>query len=260
MYLCAMPVSVVIITNNEEARLPRTLSQLHWCDDIIVIDSFSQDATQKIAADFGCRVIQQKFEGYGAQKNTGIDLARHDWILSLDADEVLSDELINEIKVVCNPTSSYSAFSIPIRNVFLGREFKHGKESAFHHVRLFRKGSARYNLDAIHEKLLVQGKVAGLKGLILHYSYVNLSHFIQKMNAYTDRAAQAMALAGKSTTLVSICVKAPFYLIKHYILYGNWKNGRAGLIWSWMNAWYHTLKYLKLLEYQHATNSQNDAD
>lgn len=253
MYLCPMPVSVVIITNNEEARLPRTLSQLYWCDDIIVLDSFSQDATLKIATEFGCRVFQQKFEGYGTQKNTGIDLARHDWVLSLDADEVLSDELIQEINEVCVPTSSFSAFSIPIRNVFLGREFKHGKESAFHHIRLFRKGCARYNLDAIHEKLLVQGEIGRLTGLILHYSYLNLSHFVQKMDIYSERSALAMLGKGKTTSLLSILLKAPFYFVKHYFMYGNWRNGKAGLVWSWMNTWYHTLKYLKLLEYQRTT-------
>lgn len=252
-----MPVSVVIITNNEEARLPRTLSQLRWCDDIIVIDSFSQDATQKIATDFGCRFIQQKFEGYGAQKNTGIDLARHEWVLSLDADEVLSDELIKEVNACCHAASEYAAYSIPIRHVFLGREFKYGKESAFHHVRLFRKDCANYNLDAVHEKLVVEGKIAGLTGLIYHYSYLNLTHFIQKMNLYTDRSAHAMALAGKTTSLTRILVKAPFYFVKHYFLYGNWRNGVSGLIWSWMNTWYHTLKYLKLFEIQLAMKKQN---
>jgi glycosyltransferase involved in cell wall biosynthesis len=105
-----VPISVVIITYNEERNLPRTLEQLRWCDDVIVVDSYSQDRTLEIAHAFQCRVVQQRFEGYGLQKNHGIALAKHDWVLSIDADEVLSQELQHELQQLDLAHSDYQGY------------------------------------------------------------------------------------------------------------------------------------------------------
>ena len=243
-----MPISVVIITHNEERNLPRTLEQLRWCDDVIVVDSFSQDRTPEIAQAFQCRVVQQHFQGYGAQKNLGISLAKHDWVLSIDADEVLSQELQLELQQLDLARSEYQGYFLSIRHVFMNKAFRYGKESAYPHLRLFHKKYGQYNLDQVHEKVVLSGPTAQLKGLILHHSYHDLSHFVRKMNDYSDRAALQMFQRGKTSSLAGILIKIPFYFFKHYFLNLNILNGKAGFIWSWQSTWYHTLKYLKLYE------------
>lgn len=252
-----MSISVVIITHNEECNLPRTLEQLRWCDDVIVVDSYSRDRTLEIAHAFQCRVVQQSFQGYGAQKNHGIALAKHDWVLSIDADEVLSQELQQELQQLDLARSDYQGYYISIRHVFMNKAFRYGKESAYPHLRLFQKKAGQYNLDQVHEKLVLKGPTAQLKGLILHHSYHDLSHFVRKMNDYSERAALQMFQQGKTNTLLSILMKIPYYFLKHYLLNLNILNGKAGFIWSWQITWYHTLKYLKLYEMNQPSSKES---
>lgn len=244
----AVPISVVIITYNEEDNLPRTLAKLKWCDDIVIVDSGSTDNTSNIAMEHGARFYSHLFEGYGKQKNYGFLLAKHDWILSIDADEVLTDGLIEELHKVTNYSSEISAYRIPIRNVFLEREFKYGKESNFLHLRLFKNGIGSFNEDEVHEKLQVKGQVGSLKNHILHYSYKSVPHYMEKLETYTTRGAYQMYKNGKKRGLLLIYLLAPFYFFKHYVLYGNFLNGKPGFIWSILNAKYHTVKYLKLFQ------------
>jgi hypothetical protein len=243
-----VPISVVIITYNEERNLPRTLEQLRWCDDVIVVDSYSQDRTLEIAHAFQCRVVQQRFEGYGLQKNHGIALAKHDWVLSIDADEVLSQELQHELQQLDLAHSDYQGYFVSIRHVFMNKAFRYGKGSAYPKLRLFHKKTGQYNLDQVHEKVVLNGPTTHLKGRILHHSYHDLSHFVRKMNDYSERAAIQMFQQGKTNSLLGILMKMPFYFFKYYFLNLNILNGKAGFIWSWQSTWYHTLKYLKLYE------------
>lgn len=243
-----MPISVVIITYNEAHNLPRTLSKLHWCDDIVIVDSGSTDGTEQIAIKAGARFYTHAFEGYGAQKNYGFGLTTHDWILSIDADEVLSDALIDELLALDLKTTAAVGFRIPIRNVFLNREFKFGKESNYKHLRLFRKDKGHYDHADVHEQLIVEGAVSDMKHHILHYSYRGVAHYLEKMEDYTNRGAAKLYKKGKRRPLLLVYLLAPFYFLKHYVLYGNILNGKAGFIWSVLNARYHTVKYLKLYQ------------
>lgn len=245
-----MKISVVIITKNEEQNIGRTLSRLSWCDDIVVLDDFSADETKKIAQEFGARLFERKFDGFGTQKQYAVSQAKHDWVLNIDADEVLSDALIAELKSL-NTESSFTAYEIPIRHVFMGKEFKFGKESKFPHLRLFNKTFGNFNQAAVHEKVETNGKTGSLKNHILHYSYRDLEHYFRKFNSYTTAGAQMLKNKGKHKGLFLIIVSFPVYFIKHFVFYGNILNGRPGLIWSYLNAWYHTVKYLKLYELNH---------
>jgi len=242
-----MEISVLIIARNESSNLSRILPKAIWANEVIVIDDFSGDNTLQIAGSLGATVIQRKFDGYGSQKNFGVAQCRNNWVLSLDADEEISDELKNEIsKLEENPEAG--AYEIPLRLVFMGKEFTHGKESRHFHPRLFHKDKARFNDSLVHEKLLTAHPVKKLHSLIYHHSYRSLHHYFEKLNHYSERGAESLfEKRVKRNPLVTV-FSTGIYFFKHYILYRNILNGTEGLIWSYLNATYHTVKYLKLYQ------------
>ncbi len=243
-----MPVSTIIIAKNEAANLKLSLPQLKWCSDIVLIDDNSTDETLAIAESFGCRVFKRTFDGYGIQKQFAVSKAQNQWILNIDADEVLSDELVEEIAQLNLEDNEIVGYEIPIRHVFLGKVFKYGKESRFYHLRLFNKSKGNFDDAKVHEKVHLNGKVLKLQNVILHYSYKDLEHYFEKLNRYTSIGAAKLKENGKSRNLLLTVAGMPFYFIKHYFIYGNILNGKAGFIWSYLNAWYHVVKYLKLYE------------
>ncbi len=122
-------VSAVIITCNESRNIARTLSKLYWCDEIVIVDSYSTDNTVAICEEFGCRIFSKTFEGYGPQKKYAVAMAKNDWVLCIDADEVLSDALILEIRAELDSNPPFVAYELPMNLVFLNKEFRYGKES-----------------------------------------------------------------------------------------------------------------------------------
>ncbi len=243
-----MQISVIIIAKNEEDNLRRSLPKLSWCEDIIVVDDNSTDNTVAVAELFGAKVYGRTFDGYGPQKKFGISKARFDWILNIDADEVLTDALIDELRKLDLESGGFSGFEIPVRHVFMGKVFRHGKESRFYHLRLFNRHNGDFNSATVHEKVEVDGKTGRLSNVILHYSYKDLDHYFYKFNIYTSVGARNLKAKGKSRSLLLCLAAFPFYFVKHFFVYGNILNGRPGFIWSYLNAWYHTVKYLKLYE------------
>ena len=242
-----MQISVVIIAKNEGENLKRSLPKLHWCDDIVLIDDCSTDQTTETALAFGAKVFQRAFDGFGTQKQFGVSKTQHNWVLNIDADEVMEDDLIQEI-LSLKEQDGISAYELSIRHVFLGRVFLHGKESNYPHLRLFDKRKGNFNQALVHEKVEHTGKTSRLKGIILHYSYKNLEHYFQKFNTYTQAGAIKLKEKGKSRSIALSILSFPIYFIKHYLVYGNFMNGKEGFIWSYLNAWYHTVKYIKLYE------------
>jgi glycosyltransferase involved in cell wall biosynthesis len=242
-----MQISVIIIAKNEAENLNRSLPKLQWCDDIVLIDDCSSDQTAEIATSFGAKVFQRAFDGFGTQKQYAVSKTVHPWVLNLDADEVMEDELIQEI-LSLKESDEISAYELPIQHVFLGKVFKHGKESNYPHLRLFNKTKGNFNDAVVHEKVITSGKTLRLKGRVLHYSYKNLDHYFQKFNSYTQAGATKLKEKGKTRSLILCVLSFPIYFVKHYFVYGNILNGKEGFIWSYLNAWYHTVKYLKLFE------------
>lgn len=224
-----------------------SLPRLSWCDEIIVIDDHSTDQTAAVARDFGATVHHRHFDGFGTQKRFGVSLTSNNWVLNIDADEVLSEELIREIKEL-QPDDETVAFRLPVRHVFLGKAFLYGKESRYMHLRLFNKQQGNFDEAKVHEKVRVKGKTADLNNIVLHHSYRDLSHYFRKFNHYTDIGAQKLKEKNRTRSLPLCIMGFPFYFIKHYFVYGNILNGREGFVWSYLNAWYHTVKYLKLYE------------
>lgn len=242
-------VSAVIITLNEEAIIAETLSKLWWCDEIIIVDSGSTDKTVAICEQHGCSVFFRHFNGFGAQKNFGVSKAKNNWILCIDADEILSEPLIDEMRAeLGKPQIEYAAFSVPRNLVFMNKIFEHGKESGSSLIRLFDKTKGGWDGAVVHEKVSVEGVVKILKNKILHYSYHDYSQFVHKINLYSSLGAKKL-LSKKSTkgkALITLAI--PFNFFKYYVVDRNFLNGYRGFVWSVFNTFYHFVKHLKLGE------------
>jgi len=243
-------LSVVIITLNEEDRLPRTLEAVAWCDEILVVDSGSSDRTIDICSDYrNCRVIEHAFAGYGPQKRFAVGAARNDWILSLDADEVPDAELLSSLRqVLAGDLNSPGGFYLRRSLVFMGRVFEYGRESRERHLRLFDRRKANFTDALVHERVQADGSIGELAGRLLHYSYRDLDDYFQKFNRYSSLSAARMHAAGRRTGLVYMLLSGPFRFVQSYLIHGNWRNGIPGLVWSILAAYYKTVRYLKLLE------------
>lgn len=237
-------VSVVIITLNEADRLPATLEAVRWCTDIVIVDSGSSDDTLRVAQEFGARVIAHPFAGYGAQKQFACSQAQQPWILSLDADEVITPELAIEIEELLKEPQ-HVAYRIPRRFRFLGRTFRHGKGSIDFPIRLFRADRARYNDATVHESVLVQGTIGTLHCEMLHDSYRDLDHYFEKFNHYTTIAARSLIERGIQRSVALTVLTLPIYFIKHYLINGHILNGREGLVWSVFSSLYPFVKVSK---------------
>ena len=242
------PVSAVIITRNESKNIRRTLSRLYWCDEIVILDSYSTDETVGICREFGCRIFFRAFDGYGTQKRHAVALAKNDWILCIDADEVLSEELVGEIIHEMRYGPRCDAYKLPMNLVFLGREFRFGKESQRHFLRLFNRNVGNFNADALHEKIEVAGSVGKMNHRILHYSYHSLQQYLEKSNRYTTMGAEGAAKKGKRKSLLTIMVCLPFHFTRYFFLERNVLNGAQGFYWSVLCTISHFVKYVKTRE------------
>ena len=241
-------VSAVIITHNESRNLRRTLAQLHWCDEILIIDSYSTDDTVAIAEEFRCRVLFKAFEGYGAQKKYAVAQAKNDWVLCIDADEVLSDSLVREIVQEFRQGPSCLGYQLPMNLVFFGREFRYGKESQRYFMRLFNRTAGSFNEATVHEKIELRGKVGRMENRILHYSYSNLQQWVDKCSRYTTLAAEGAAKKGKKKSVMAVLFALPYYFFRYYFIERNLLNGLEGFYWSVLSAAAHFTKYIKIRE------------
>lgn len=242
-------VSAVIITYNEEQIIGKTLSKLWWCEEIVIIDSGSTDRTVEICQQYDCIIYTRSFEGYGEQKKYGVAKAKNDWILCVDADEVLSESLINEIEFELSKRDIlYSGFAIPRTLVYMNKEFRYGKEARSSIIRLFNKKKGNWDGSLVHEKVVLVGEIKQLSQKILHYSYYSYTQHLQKINLYSSLGAQKLLKRRSTKNKLIVAFAIPFNFFKYYFIDGNFLNGFHGFAWSVFNAFYHFLKYAKLYE------------
>jgi len=246
-----MNLSVVLITKNEEKILARCLEAVSGAGEIIIVDSFSTDRTVEIAKAYGAKVFMKKWEGYSKQKNFAISRAKNPWILSLDADEIVTPELKEEIKeITCGSGSTVeiSGFFIPRRTYFYGCLMRHGKVYPDYQMRLFKNGSGSFEETEIHERLIVDGKSGRLKNPLLHYSKTDVGAHISAVNSYTELEAKRAVKLGYRPTGYSVIIKPFLYFMKHYIWKFGFLDGMAGLVYYSINAAYVFLKEVKAME------------
>ncbi len=240
-----MQISGTIITLNEEARIARAIESLRCCDEIVVVDSGSTDATRDIAARLGARVLCRDWPGFAAQKNFAAEAASHDWILSLDADEALSETLEAEIWQLKRDGPRADAYSMPRLAQYLGRWIRHSGWYPDRKIRLYDRRKARWVGPWVHERLDVSGTVAPLAGHLLHFTCDSLSEHLERMDRYTTLAAQELAARGVRVSWLRIAVAPLGTFLRTYVLRAGFLDGPQGLILAWMAAFYTFLKYTK---------------
>lgn len=240
-------ISVFIIAHNEEKIIEKCLEKLSDFDEIIVVDSGSTDNTVVICESYGAKVIYHKFENFGLQKQFALNQTSNDWALSLDADEVLSDSLLNEITNL-DFSLDYQAYNIPRTHVFLNKVFNYGAENKRPILRLLNKNFGGFTPNKVHETLEIKGKIGNLKNEMLHYTVFDISTAIQKQIKYALLSGELLHEKNKKSSILKLVIKFPFDFIRYYIFQRNFMNGYAGFTWSMFSAFCNYLKYAKLKE------------
>ena len=254
-------LSVVLITQNEEANIGCTLASVQplvadGTAEIIVLDSGSTDRTVEIARSLGAKVFVEDWKGYAAQKNSAIQKAQGDWILSLDADEEVERELIPFIQQAIQ-TGSAEGYWIQRKNMFLRRWMKHGGFWPDRKLRLFRKGSGKFEDRAVHEDVKLNGVSGRIDGALVHHSYPTLSDYIEHMNLYSSLGAEMAVAEGKrGFSFLDIAVRPWLTFVYNYVFRLGFLDGREGLLLHLYHAVYVSWKYAKVWELDRSASHQ----
>jgi len=243
-----MALSVAIITYNEEANIKECLESVKWADEIVVVDSFSTDKTLEICREYTDRVFEKEWSGFSEQKNYAIEHTKNSWILAIDADERVSEGLREEIGEILKSGPSCDGYFIPRKSYFLGRWIRYGGWYPDYSIRLFRKDKGRFERREVHESVRIDGRTGRLKNPLEHYTYRNLSGYIERMNRYSTLAAREMRKGGRRACLGDIIFRPFFTFIRMYIFQQGFRDGRYGFILSILYSYYTFTKYAKLWE------------
>lgn len=241
-------LSVVIITLNEENNMAACLESVKWADEIIVVDSGSHDKTIEICKRYSNFVYEVPWQGFGKQKNSAVDLAHFDWILSVDADERVTPELKEEIQTLLKQEIDFSGYSISRKSYFEKRLILHCGWFPDYSIRIFNKKMGRFNDVQVHESVQIKGKTGYLKHSLIHYTYKNISDFLIRMNRYSTLAANDLFASKKKRTVLKMIFRPPAAFIKMYLVKGGYKEGFLGIILCGLYAFYTFVKYSKLWE------------
>jgi len=236
-----MKISATIISFNEEERIEATLRSLDFVDEIVVVDAYSSDATVEIARRYGAKVYLKEWKGYASQRNFALKVATYDWILNIDADEVVSPQLREEILKIKEKEPDCDAFLIKRRTFYLGKPILHCGWYPEEAPRLFRKEKARWEGEYVHERLIVEGKRRKLSGEVLHYSYRSFSEHVERTVRYAKLWAKRER--GRRVTLLHLLLGPPLSFLKVLLLQKGFLDGWRGVIISAMAAFYTFLKY-----------------
>ena len=252
------PISAVIITKNEERNIARTINAIKQvADEIIIVDSFSTDKTVEIAESLGASVFQLTWQGFGPQKNFGNAKASHNYILALDADEVLTAEAIQEVNGL-KKTGMNGVYEFKLIHYYFGKFLKHGLETPSYKKRLFDKTVVTWNENLLHEALIIPGNypIIKLKGFVEHYSYHSIEHYLTKSNFYTTLGAEKLYKKGRRNYAFKMMVSPGFVFFKFYILKLGFLDGLHGWIVARLHMQTDFIKYAKLREL--IKNKNND--
>lgn len=240
-----MKISATIITFNEERNLPRAIESLRCCDEIVVVDSGSNDRTTEIAERFGARVLEANWRGYAGQKNYASDQATYDWILSIDADEALSEDLEGEIWSLKKKGPDCDAYTVPRLAQYLGKWILYSGWYPDRKIRLFDRRKALWVGDYVHESVVCEGVVGELRGNLLHYTCGSLSEHIKTMDRYTTLAAEEIVARKQKVGYRHLLVDPFWTFFRAYILQRGFLDGMEGLSIAYMSSLYTFLKYAK---------------
>jgi glycosyltransferase involved in cell wall biosynthesis len=246
-------VSVTVITKNEACDIGRALASAAWADEIIVVDSGSTDDTVKIARQYTDRVLVREWPGYANQKNHAASLASNDWILSIDADEVVTPRLATEVRQVLSAAPDYAAYRIPRVTWHLGRWVRSTDWYPDYQTRLYDRRNAEWAGKYVHESVKARGRVGQLRGEFQHYAYRDISDHLETIDRYTTYAARQMHEDGRRAGFFDVAIHPSLAFLRNYIAKGGVKDGIPGFIISTLNSYYVFLKFAKLWELERRT-------
>jgi glycosyltransferase involved in cell wall biosynthesis len=246
-----VPISACIITYNEENNIRRCIEALaQIADEVLVVDSFSKDSTVTIAQSLGARVLQRTFTGYGDQKLYAQDQAQHDWVLSIDADEVISPELKQALlQVKEHPTKD--AYYINILANYCGQWIRHCGWYPQPKLRLYNRRKGSMLIDKVHEGISLEddARVAYLKGDLLHYSYNTISDHLKKLEVYSEIGARSSVERGRNVSLLKLIIAPRLQFVADYFLKLGFLDGYYGYILCRNSAFGSFVKYAKIRQY-----------
>jgi glycosyltransferase involved in cell wall biosynthesis len=241
-------VSVIIIALNQEDHIVPCLETVRWADDIVIVDSGSEDRTLELARGFTDRIFTIDWPGFGAAKNFALDQARCDWVFSLDTDERVSEALQNEILATVRGNVQFSGYRVPRKNYFGDRWIKRLGWYPDYTLRLFRRGQGRFRPRAVHEEVEVNGPVGFLHTPLDHYSYASVSEYLTRQDRYARLAAQEMLKEGRRPRSGELFWRPLSHFLKLYLLRLGFLEGRLGYTLSLLSSLYNFLKYYYLRE------------
>lgn len=242
------PITATVITRNEEANIERCLRSLDFCDQIVVVDSGSRDKTVEIAKQHTPFVIALPWLGYAAQKNRALEFAEHAWVLSIDADEVVTPELREEIRTLFVRGPLHSAYSIPRKTLHFGRWIRFGGWYPNRLVRLFDRGRGNWEGEELHEAWVSRGSVGELRADLEHHSFRDLADQVKRNNVYSTLGALKLRREGQRFSSIRLLTKPLSKFVETYFLKSGFRDGYPGFIISISAAYSVFLKWSKLWE------------
>jgi glycosyltransferase involved in cell wall biosynthesis len=238
-------LSCILIVRNEAARIERCLRSVAFADEIVVLDTGSTDATPRLARRYTDRVYRSAWRGYGGTKQDALEKTKGDWILWIDADEVVPEGLAEEIQGIVDGETVHSGFHLSRKAYFLGRWIRHGGWYPGHVIRLFRRDCGRFSPDLVHEGVSLTGRAGFLKHPLEHYTDDTIQHYFEKFNRYTSLAAADLAGRGKHATVFELLLRPVFMFLRMYVIRLGFLDGMEGFLLALFSGQYVFAKYAK---------------
>ncbi len=249
-------ITAIIPTFNEEHNIEQAIESVKWADEILVVDSFSTDKTVEIAKNLGARILQREYGNSASQKNWTIPQASHEWIFLLDADERVDSSLEQEVKsIVSNTKEPFQAYWIKRRNFFMGKEVKYSGWQGDKVIRLFKRDLCKYEEKSVHAEVICDGEVGTMKQKLIHYTFKDIHHYLEKWDRYTTWSANDRAARGEQPGWYHFLIKPAFRFFHDYILKGGILDGLTGFILCTLSSASVFMRYLKVR--QIVKNNQN---
>ncbi|MCB0344888.1 MAG: glycosyltransferase family 2 protein [Bdellovibrionales bacterium] len=258
------PISAFIICCNEENYIADCVKSVAFCDEVLVVDSFSSDRTVEIAKELGAKVIQREWPGYKKQKSYALSQTSHEWVLNLDADERVSETLKNNILEVLRresmngSSSSVIGYDVNRLVYYLGRWWRKGGWYPEYRLRFFRKSQVTWGGIDPHEKPIPHGPTGRLDGDIYHFTYKDMNDQADRLNKFSTLAAKERFAIGEQPSLIKMLVNPWVRFVKFYFLKRGFQEGMAGFIIAVLEGYYTFMKYAKLWEFHY--NAKKAAD
>ncbi len=252
-----IPISVVVITKNEEPNIAKCLESLEWADEIVVVDDESTDKTQEIAKKYTKSVITKKLDIEGKHRNYAYGLARNEWVLSLDADEVITPLLKDELEKTLSSNVSHSAFTIPIKTYIGSHWIKYGGWYPASKVRFFRKDKFKYEEVEVHPRGFIEGTCGHLKNDIIHYSYKDFHELFASLNNQTTLEAKKWFSEKRKINFLKMMRKFYDRFLKSYFLKRGFRDGLTGFVVAYINSLYQLMSYVKYKEMLRNAKDEN---